>query len=193
MKQLLSIFIFIILSNHVLGQVDNVTQCTFQIRKHSFEKGVIMKLRILTIFTADGFMEKDTLIDNKLFFKYKNTASPYSDYWHEAEDGSVWNFYPPYYLEPTLFIPSTPYIGYEVKTNLREMKITGINATKRFGTKTFGEVEIDSLIICEERNLQTNEIVKSYFKKGVGWVAAELGSWLTYVECISYPDDEKKK
>ena len=184
-----NVYVFLCLNifTHFLNGQQNDTSCTFQVRKHSFEKGVIITLRMLTIFNETEIYSNDTLIGDKVFFKRTVTSNPNHDYWHEAENGEIWKYYPIYYPQAVVFIPDKPFVGYKVKNDRMEMTIVSINETKTFGSDRFGEVTFDNLIVCEETDLIRDRTWKVYFKKGVGWVALESDSCTTYVECIKYP------
>lgn len=171
--------------NHMQGQ-NKDSSCVILLRNHSFEKGIVHILRVLTIFTEKSIFDKDTLIGNRLFYKKTVSNHPNVEYWHEAEDGSIWWYQPTFFAQEVLFIPKEPKLGYTIISNRCQMTIVGINETRKFGTKSFGEREFSNLIVCEIIDFQTGRKYNRFFKKGVGWVAAESEWGLTYLECVEY-------
>jgi hypothetical protein len=185
MKRILCFIIKFAFVQHLSGQ-SNDTICDFRIREHSFEKGLTYKLRVLSIFTDTTYILKDTLIDGKEFRVYKTTSHPTLGYHYEADDGSIWQYHPVQCRKEIIVIPAQPKVGYNVTSNSWDITITGLNITRTFGIKKFGQITYDNLVECEWLNRGDNKVYKKYFKKGVGWVATERTDYgyLTYVECI---------
>jgi hypothetical protein len=166
----------------VQAQVHEVTH-SVDLEKRSFAKGRVHKLRLNDGQADSVVFSKDTLIGERLYYKWKITNHYLYAYWYEADDGRVWMHFPYFNTGEILYIPKNPFVGYTFHYGNFEVRIIGIQEQKMFGN-----VMYDNLIVFEKKYSDSDEesTYIEYFKKGVGWVANE-GKWgTTYLESIEY-------
>jgi hypothetical protein len=158
--------------------------CFIQKRAHSFEKGSIHLFEINNIVLDSVVFSKDTVINNKVYYWWGLTRHSLYCYWAEDGDGALWLYEPYFNTGEVLFMPSSPFVGYQVHYNHFEATIIGIGEKR-----TFGNVSYDDLIIFEVKYISSTYKSTSieYFKPGVGWVAYEsLPLSTTYLKCVKY-------
>jgi hypothetical protein len=166
----------------VQAQVHEVSH-RVDLKKKSFDKGRVHKLRLNDGRADSVVFSKDTLIGERIYYQWKITNHYLYDYWFEDDDGRVWMYFPYFNTGEIEYIPKNPFVGYAFQYGPFEVRIIAIQEQKKFGT-----VMYDHLIVFEKKysNSEVERTYIEYFKKGVGWVATE-GNWgTTYLECVEY-------
>jgi hypothetical protein len=149
----------------------------------SFGKGRVLIFKILGIFRDSMVVQEDTLIGNRVYYKYQFTQSSIYKYFAEDNDGSVWMCSPFFKTKGEIcFLPQKPFIGYSVQMEDFGVKIIGIHQ----------KVELDQIVF---EDLIVVEVTKpddegyshiEYFKKGVGWIASVADRGSFYLKRINY-------
>jgi hypothetical protein len=157
-----------------------IPPCEIPVEAHSFAKGRVHLLRILGK-VGHTIEFKDTMIGQRIYYRYQLTGYTRHCYWAEDFDGSIW-LYDAYFNTGELcYIPNLPFVGYKVHYGYLESTIVEVGSKRRLPYR-----EYTDLIVCEVKNLRNGEVFYKYFKKGVGWVALESESGSTYLECVTY-------